>query len=115
MFFAARERELALRRATLRGRCAALREGVVADAHVFAAPLRVADRVRTGWRWLLAHPEAVFAGVVVLGVVRPRRSWTLARWAWRGWRAWQRVRGFAALVAGRRPAGPGTGPAAAGG
>lgn len=104
MFFTARERELAMRRARLRQQSAAVRDALAADAQVFAAPLQLAERVRAGWRWLRAHPDAVLAAVAVFVVVRPRRAWSLMRWAWRGWRTWRWVLAAAPAWRGERTA-----------
>ena len=96
MFFAARERELALRRAALHSRSAALRGRVAEHAAALQRPLWLADAAWRAWRWLRAHPEAIAAGVVVVVVLRPGRVFTLARWAWKGWRAWQALRRWTA-------------------
>ncbi|MBA4175152.1 MAG: hypothetical protein C0505_01105 [Leptothrix sp. (in: Bacteria)] len=81
---ARRQQLLLLRSHELRGRFAA-------DALRWQPTLALADRLRAGWHWLLAHPEVPLAATVVLAVMRPRRA---LRWGWRlwsGWRTWQRL------------------------
>jgi hypothetical protein len=80
---------LALRQQLLRLRSTELRGRLAADAAVLRQPLAVADRLREGWRWLYAHPEAPVAALVVLAVLRPRRVW---RWGWKLWWGWRTVR-----------------------
>lgn len=92
MFFTARERELALRRAALVERSAALRGEATAHAAFLGLPLALADRVAAAWRWLGGHPDVVAAAIVVFAVVRPARAFALARWSWRAWRRWRWLR-----------------------
>ena len=80
---------LAVRQQVLLARSAALRGSLAADAAVLQRRLDLADRVREGWRWLLAHPEAPLATLVVLAVMRPRRIW---RWGWKLWWGWSMLR-----------------------
>lgn len=92
MLFTRRQVELALRREALAARSERLRGELADRATVLRLPLQLADGAWGGWRWLKAHPDAVVAGVVIVVVVRPRRAWALARWSWRAWRNWRRVR-----------------------
>jgi hypothetical protein len=100
MFFGWREREVALRRAALQARSAALRARVVEESTVLQRPLRMADATYRGWRWLQVHPEVVVGTVVVVAVLRPRRALALLRWTWKGWRAWCKLRSWAAEAQG---------------
>ena len=84
-----RQRALLVRSSELRGRLAS-------DAAVLRWPLALADRVRQGWRLLLAYPEAPLTALVVLAVLRPRR---MLRWSWRAWSTWRRLRKFQAWMA----------------
>lgn len=82
---------LARRQQGLLLRSAALRSDLGRDLQHLQAPLALADRVRSGWHWLRAHPQAPLAAVVVLVVLRPRRAWRLGLRLWWGWRSWQRM------------------------
>lgn len=54
-------------------------------------PLRLADRVQAGWRWLRAHPELPLGATLAVVVLRPRRAWRWGLRLWWGWRSWQRL------------------------
>lgn len=85
--------DLALRRARLLERSAALRTALVDDARAFLPALRAVDAGAAGWRWLRAHPQWLVGAAVALAVARPRRG---LRWAMRGWSAWRIYRKFKA-------------------
>ncbi len=87
---AVRKELLLMRSATLRGQLAQ-------DAQVLRAPLALADSVRDGLRWLRQNPEWPLGGVVLLLVLKPRRTW---RWISRGWWAWRLWQRAARLLAG---------------
>jgi len=80
---------LALRQRVLLTRSAELRARFAADVQVLAPPLRLADHVQAGWRWLRAHPAVPAALLVALALLRPRRA---LRWGLRLWWGWQTVR-----------------------
>lgn len=98
MIYGRRAAVLALRQRELLVHSGALRAQLVMDAAVLQRPLAVADRVRDGWRWLRAHPEAPIAALVVLAVLRPRRvlRWGLQVWA--GWRTLRRLQRWVAAI-----------------
>lgn len=98
MIYGRRAAVLALRQRELLVHSAALRAQLVMDAAVLQRPLAAADRVRDGWRWLRAHPEAPIAALVVLAVLRPRRvlRWGLQVWA--GWRTLRRLQRWVAAI-----------------
>jgi hypothetical protein len=89
---ALRREQLLLRSATLRGQLAR-------DAQVLQAPLALADSVRDGLRWLRQNPEWPLGGVLLLLVLKPRRTW---RWISRGWWAWRLWRRATLLLAPQR-------------
>ena len=91
MFFDARQQALAERRQQLQRRSAVLRGRLADDAEVLRTPLALADQVRQGWRWLMAHPQWLGVGVAVLAIWRPGRIGWLAARLWAGWRLWQRL------------------------
>jgi|OpeIllAssembly_1097287.scaffolds.fasta_scaffold191582_4 hypothetical protein len=98
MIYGRRAAALALRQRELLVHSGALRAQLVIDAAVLQRPLALADRVREGWRWLRANPEAPIAALVVLAVLRPRR---VLRWGlriWTGWRSLRRLQRWVAAI-----------------
>lgn len=94
-----REAELTRHQRQLLLRSTELRLRFAGEVQVITPPLRLADRVHTGWRWLRAHPEVPLLAVAVVVVLRPRRAlhWGLRLWA--GWRTVRRLqRTVSALV-----------------
>lgn len=84
---------LEARRGQLVARSHALRERLAHEAQPLEHPLALADRVRDGLRWLVAHPQWVVGIVAVPVLLRPRRvlGWALKLW-W-SWRMWRRIAG----------------------
>jgi len=87
-----RDEELALRKQRLLQRIEQEREALGAVCQrALVPPLRVADKVGAGARWLMAHPvvpAAVAAGLIAW------RPVGLLRWAGRGlwlWRTWRKA------------------------
>jgi hypothetical protein len=91
--FSNRQAVLDARRGQLVARSQALRERLVQEALPLERPLALADRVRDGARWLVAHPQWIAGAVALPLLLRPRRvlGWALKLW-W-GWRLWRRVAG----------------------
>jgi len=98
MIYGQRSTALALRQRELLVHRAALRTRLAMEAVVLRRPLALADRVRDGWRWVRAHPEAPIAALVVVAVLRPSRvlRWGLQIWA--GWRSVRRLQRWAAAI-----------------
>jgi hypothetical protein len=98
MIYGQRTAALAQRQHELLLRSADLRTRLAIDAAVLRQPFSLADRVRDGWRWLRANPEAPIAALVVLAVLRPRRvlRWGLRIWA--GWRSLRRLQRWVAAI-----------------
>jgi hypothetical protein len=86
--------ELAERRGRLLERITAQRAALgrelapVSQALAFTG--RVADRYHSALSWLRARPLVTGLLVAGLFLLRPRRSWRLARWGLLGWRLWKR-------------------------
>jgi hypothetical protein len=70
---------------------AQLRQSLAVQAAPLRAPLAMGDRIRDGWQWLRAHPEAPIAAAVVIAVLRPRRAWRWSVRLWWGWRSWRQL------------------------
>jgi len=84
--------EITLRREQLIANCQTQRAELSALAQELQGPLRVADRVVDGVRYLRAHPVLLAAGVAALVVVRRRGWW---QWMRRGivlWRTYRALR-----------------------
>ncbi len=85
--------ELAERRGRLRERIAAQRTRLAHDmapiSNALAFTGRLSARYHRAAAWMREHP--VLAGTVVAALVllRPRRTWKLARWGLLGWRLWR--------------------------
>lgn len=87
-----RDLELALRKQRLVLHSQALRQQWATQAQALRPVATGVDRVRAGVRWVRAHPQAIFAGALVLGLLRPRAAF---RWARRGfviWGLWRKLR-----------------------
>ena len=87
------------RRATLQAhqsqlvaRSHALRERLAHEAQPLKRPLLIADQMRGGLHWLVAHPLWLAAAVALPIVLRPRRTAAWGVKLWWGWRAGQRLR-----------------------
>jgi hypothetical protein len=86
--------ELAERRGRILERIAAQRAALAQDlaplSQALAATRRVTERYRSVLAWLRERP--LVTGLLVAGVVllRPQRSWRLARWGLLGWQLWKR-------------------------
>lgn len=86
------EAELIQRREELLLRSAELRRRLGEQTRPLRAPLAVADRTRDGLQWLRAHPQWPAGALLLLLVLKPRRTLRLAGLAWSGWRVVQRAR-----------------------
>ena len=91
MDYGQRQRELQLRREALRLRSAELRLEIAGQAQVLQAPLAWVDQARKSLRWLRTHPEWPLGALVLLLVVRPRRTLRWGGRLWWGWGLWQQA------------------------
>lgn len=80
---------LVARREALLQRSAQLRERLALRGQTLQPALQWAERVRSGWHWLHAHPWVPVISAFVVAAYRPRRAWALLLLAWRGWRRWR--------------------------
>jgi hypothetical protein len=80
-----RRAELLQRQRQLLQRSAELRVTLGQQAQVLRSPMALADQVRAGAQWLRTHPVWRLLPIVVVALVRPRRS---LRWASRLWKVW---------------------------
>jgi hypothetical protein len=83
--------ELAVKRGQLIERSAHLRRRIEQESHAVQRVCHAADQVGDSVRKVRAHPEWVFAGVLALIVLKPKRLW---RWGKTGVFVW---RGYATL------------------
>jgi hypothetical protein len=83
--------ELERRRGELAARSQMLRERFADDLQPVRRVLSVADRVREGFRWLMANPVYIVPLVAIPIVFHPRRAFALAWRLFAGWRIWQRT------------------------
>jgi YqjK-like protein len=89
---------LALRQQRLLLRSEALRGTIALQAQVLEAPFATADQVRAIAAWVYAQRVWFAGAAVVVLVVRPRRAWRVARFAWWLWRSARRARGWLAVA-----------------
>ncbi len=85
--------ELALKKQRLQLQAAAQRVMIMQALESASPAFGVAEKVRTGMRWIKSHPEWLAGIGVALLVARPRAFF---RWAKRGffvWRSLRRLRG----------------------
>lgn len=84
--------ELARRRGLLQARIAEQRRELGRHMAPVETLLGHGDQVRSGIDWLKQHPAAVGAAVAALFIVRPRRTWRLARRGFVLWQGWKTLR-----------------------
>ena len=92
--FAAKLAENRIKREQLLVRSDELRQRLGQQALVLRNPLALADKIRNGYHWLMAHPQLLLLPVAVTVALRPRRVVGWALRAWWGWRLWRRVQGL---------------------
>jgi hypothetical protein len=83
--------ELERRRGELLARSQILRGRIAEDIQPAQRVLSMADRVREGFRWLMANPVYIVPLVALPVIFHPRRAFALAWRAFAGWRIWQRT------------------------
>lgn len=82
------------RQQRLRVRSAQLRFTLESQTRAFQAPLAVADQVRSGLQWLYRNPQWPLGALLVLVVIRPRRTIIWGRRLWWTWKTFRKVRNW---------------------
>ena len=88
--------ELVARQQRLLVRSAQLRLTLADQAQVFKAPLAVADQAQAGLQWLYRNPLWPLGALLLLVIVRPRRTILLGGRLWWAWATFKRVRNWLA-------------------
>lgn len=83
---AAKDIELALKKQRLQLQAASQRIAIGEALQAVAPLFSAADRMRSGWQWVKAHPHWLAGAGVALLVARPRAFF---RWARRGFFLWR--------------------------
>lgn len=78
--------DLAARKQRLLIRSALLRQTLGDQAQVLKRPLALIDQVQTRLQWLARNPKWPVAALMVLLILRPRRTLV---WSGRIWRLWK--------------------------
>jgi len=85
--------DLAARQRALRLRSAELRIQLADQANdALQRPLALADQARAGLSWVKQNPAWPAGALVLLLVLRPRRTVRIVTLAWSGWRTVQTAR-----------------------
>jgi len=84
--------ELEVRQRQLLIRCSELRLVLADQAQVLIKPLAIIDQVRSGFQWLRRNPQWPLGAMVLLTIVKPRKSimWG-SRLLW-AWNTYKRIR-----------------------
>lgn len=89
---------LAHRRERLLLRSRQLRADISLDVQALQRPLGLADQARAAIDWLAQNPQWPVGALLVVAVVRPRRTLRWAGTLWWGWGLYQRARALAARL-----------------
>ena len=92
-----------LRRHRLLMRSAELRITIAGQSEVLKGPLALADQVRGGVNWLYQHPQWPLGALVVLTMLRPKRTLQWAGRLWWVWTSLRRAQSWLTAVPLRRP------------
>lgn len=97
-----RQRALVQRQAELVARSRELRASIAQDAAALERPFARVDNVRSGFRWLAAHPHWVLLGLaaplLLPLLLRPKKIAGSSLKLFAYWRTWQRARRIANLL-----------------
>lgn len=86
--------DLLLRQQRLLVRSAQLRLALDNQVQVFKAPLAVADQARNALQWLHRNPQWPLGALLVLLILRPRRTIIWSGRMWRAWKTYKRARNW---------------------
>ena len=78
--------ELVLRQQRLMVRSGELRLTLKDQTQIFKKPLAVADQARSGFQWLSHNPQWLLSALLLLVILRPRRT---IIWSGRLWWTWK--------------------------
>ncbi len=90
--------DLLLRHQRLLMRSAQLRLTLENQAQVFKTPLAVVDQARNILHWLYRNPEWPLGALIVLTVLRPRRTLLWGGRLWWAWKTFKRARNWVAKL-----------------
>ncbi len=90
--------ELLLRQQRLLVRSAQLRITLVDQVQVLKKPLAVADQTQARAQWLYRNPQWPLGALIVLAVLRPRRTILWGGRLWWAWTTFKRLRNLVATV-----------------
>jgi hypothetical protein len=83
---------LLIRQQTLLLRSAQLRERLSAEARVLIKPLRVLDQGQRGVQWLASHPLVPASALLVVAVLKPKRTLIWGGRLWQAWKTYQSIK-----------------------
>ncbi len=86
--------ELLLRQQSLLVRSAQLRLAMANQVQVFRRPLAVADQARSRLQWLYSNPAWPLGALLLVFVLRPRRTIVWGGRLWWAWRMFNRAQGW---------------------
>lgn len=86
--------ELVVRQQRLLLRSAQLRLSMADQAQVFKKPLAVADQARSCLQWLYRNPQWPLGALLVLAILRPRRTILFGSRLWLAWKTFKRARNW---------------------
>jgi hypothetical protein len=84
--------ELLIRQQMLVQKNTLLRERLELQSGVLVKPLRVLDQGKLGLQWLSAHPIWPAAALVLVALLKPRRTLAWGRRIWNTWKTYQTVK-----------------------
>ena len=86
--------ELLVRQQLLLVRSAQLRIALADQAQVFRKPLALVDQARSSLQWLYHNPQWPLGAVLILFLLRPRRTVLWGGRLWWAWTRFQRVKNW---------------------
>lgn len=84
--------ELLIRQQMLVQKSTLLRERLEQQSGVLVKPLWVLDQGKLGLEWLSAHPIWPAAALVLVALLKPRRTLAWGRQFWRTWKTYRTIK-----------------------